>query len=96
MPLLLYFLAGFIFGSAKPTPVDLRNTRDPRIANLVVSAAGPLSNFLLAFLGVIAFTVIRRADRLAMIDLPNALKFGRFASGGWLHRSPICSSSSCW
>ena len=52
VPLLLYFLSGFIFGSAKPTPVDLRNTRDPRMANLVVSAAGPFSNFLLAFLGV--------------------------------------------
>ena len=47
MPLLLYFFSGLIFGAAKPTPVDLRNTRNPRLANLVVSAAGPLSNFLL-------------------------------------------------
>ena len=81
VPLLLYFLAGFIFGSAKPTPVDLRNTRDPRMANLVVSAAGPFSNFLLALLGVIAFAVIRRVDPSAMGDLAEALQARRFASG---------------
>ena len=48
VPIILYVFSGLIFGSAKPTPVDLRNTRNPRLANLVVSAAGPLSNFLLA------------------------------------------------
>ena len=81
VPLVLYFFAGFIFGSAKPTPVDLRNTKDPRLANLVVSAAGPLSNFLLAGLGLLVFAVIQRADRQAMIDLYSALKFGQFSGG---------------
>ena len=81
VPLILYFFAGFIFGSAKPTPVDLRNTRDPRLANLVVSAAGPLSNFLLAGLGLVAFAVIRRADPQALGDLADALQGSRFASG---------------
>jgi Zn-dependent protease len=81
VPLILYFSTGFIFGSAKPTPVDLRNTRDPRLANLVVSAAGPLSNFLLAGLGLIAFAVIKRASRQAMIDLYQALRFGQFSGG---------------
>src|SRR5262249_7446216 len=37
VPLMLYLFSGLIFGAAKPTPVDLRNTRDPRLANLVVS-----------------------------------------------------------
>ena len=81
VPLILYFTTGFIFGSAKPTPVDLRNTRNPRLANLVVSAAGPLSNFLLAGIGLAAFAVIKRTNPQAMIDLGEALQFGRFTSG---------------
>lgn len=39
------------FGWAKPVPVDPRNLKG-RFANLLVSAAGPLSNFFLAVLGI--------------------------------------------
>jgi Zn-dependent protease len=55
LPLMMYFFSGgrIIFGAAKPTPVDLRNTPNPRLANLVVSAAGPASNFLLSAAGVL-------------------------------------------
>jgi Zn-dependent protease len=81
VPLLLYVFSGLIFGAAKPTPVDLRNTKDPRLANLVVSAAGPLSNFLLAALGILVFAAIRRLDPQAMGDLLEALQGNRFASG---------------
>lgn len=81
LPLMLYLFSGLIFGAAKPTPVDLRNTRDPRLANLVVSAAGPLSNFLLAGLGLAVFALIKRSDPRAMIDLYRALKFGQFSGG---------------
>ena len=43
LPLFMYIVSSgrMIFGAAKPTPVDLRNTRNPRLANLGVSAAGP-------------------------------------------------------
>ncbi|HTR03302.1 MAG TPA: site-2 protease family protein [Thermoanaerobaculia bacterium] len=81
VPLMLYLFSGLIFGAAKPTPVDLRNTRDPRLANLVVSAAGPASNFLLATLGILGFALIRRLDPSAMADLLGALQGNRFASG---------------
>jgi Zn-dependent protease len=83
VPLLLYIFSGLIFGAAKPTPVDLRNTRNPRLANLVVSAAGPLSNFLLGGLGLLGFFVIRKTSPQAMMDLLEALQpqNARFASG---------------
>lgn len=83
VPLLLYIFAGMIFGAAKPTPVDLRNTRNPRLANLVVSAAGPLSNFLLGGIGLAVFVVIRRTAPGAMNDLLEALQpqGARFAAG---------------
>jgi Zn-dependent protease len=60
LPLLLYFTSGLLFGYARPTPVDLRNTRDPRRANLAVSAAGPLSNFLLCAVGIVILVLLRR------------------------------------
>ena len=60
LPLLLYFTSGLIFGYAKPTPVDLRNTRNPRLANLVVSGAGPLSNLLLCVVGILPLYLLRR------------------------------------
>jgi Zn-dependent protease len=83
LPLFIYILSSgrMIFGAAKPTPVDLRNTRDPRLANLVVSAAGPLSNFLLAILSIVALLLIKRSAPSAIVDLFYALQKVRFASG---------------
>jgi Zn-dependent protease len=81
VPIVLYIFSGFIFGAAKPTPVDLRNTRNPRLANLAVSAAGPLSNFLLAGVGVLLLTAIRTSNPQALADLVEALRGNRFASG---------------
>lgn len=83
LPIMLYFLSNgrFIFGAAKPTPVDLRNTKNPRLANLVVSAAGPLSNFLLAAIGLVLFALIRHQSPEAMRDLYLATREGQFAAG---------------
>lgn len=38
----------FVFGWAKPVPVDPRNFREPRKDMMLVSLAGPATNFLLA------------------------------------------------
>jgi Zn-dependent protease len=83
LPLMMYFFSGgrIIFGAAKPTPVDLRNTPNPRLANLVVSAAGPASNFLLTIVGVGLLTIIRRAAPDAIGDLGLALQGQSFAAG---------------
>jgi Zn-dependent protease len=70
LPALLYFTSGLLFGYAKPTPVDLRNTKNPRLANLAVSGAGPASNFLLASLGVAALWAIQRAMHLPQLAGP--------------------------
>jgi Zn-dependent protease len=71
LPIMLYFLSSgrFIFGAAKPTPVDLRRTKDPRLANLVVSAAGPASNFLLAGVGIVILRIIRVFAPQSIMDL---------------------------
>jgi Zn-dependent protease len=62
LPILLYFTSGLIFGYAKPTPVDLRNTPNPRVANLWVSAAGPLSNLLLTAIGILPLVLLGRTS----------------------------------
>jgi Zn-dependent protease len=41
--------SGILFGWAKPVPVNPRNFRNYMTGELSVSAAGPLSNFVLAF-----------------------------------------------
>ncbi len=46
--LLLLSSTGFIFGWAKPVPVDPRNFKNPRQDMAVVALAGPVSNLLMA------------------------------------------------
>jgi Zn-dependent protease len=50
LPLLMIFTGVPLLGWAKPTPVDPRSFRNLRFGQIVVSGAGPLSNFLLALL----------------------------------------------
>lgn len=83
LPALMYILSAgrMIFGAAKPTPVNLANTRNPRLANLVVSAAGPVSNFLLAAIALAALLGIKQAAPRAIVDLALAIQGDRFAPG---------------
>ena len=50
VPMLLYLAGGPIFGGAKPVPVDFRRLRFGAVGMALVAVAGPLTNFLLAFL----------------------------------------------
>jgi len=83
LPAMMYILSAgkLIFGAAKPTPVNLGNTRNPRLANLVVSAAGPVSNFLLAMVAVAVLVGIKAASPQSIVDLALALRGQGFASG---------------
>ncbi|MFB5762738.1 site-2 protease family protein [Paenibacillus medicaginis] len=53
---LLLIIAGF--GWAKPVPVNRDNFSRPRLMGVIVSAAGPISNLLLAFLSTIIYFAI--------------------------------------
>ncbi|PPD22508.1 MAG: site-2 protease family protein [Methylomonas sp.] len=46
--ILLLTFTGYLFGWAKPVPVDPRNFKHPRQNMAVVALAGPLSNLLMA------------------------------------------------
>lgn len=58
-----YFFGGhFMFGWAKPVPVDPRQFRDPRRGMMFVAAAGPAMNFALAWLTALALHALPEAD----------------------------------
>ena len=61
LPILLYLSSGLLFGYAKPTPVQLERTRNPRLANVLVSGAGPVSNLLLGAFGVLVLVLLNKA-----------------------------------
>ena len=63
VPLVLYFLPGdFLFGWAKPVPVNPRNYRNPRAGDIRVSLAGIVSNLglvVLCALGLAGLTAFQ-------------------------------------
>ena len=48
VPALMVFTTGFLFGWAKPVPVNFGNLRRPKQDMLWVAAAGPASNLMMA------------------------------------------------
>ncbi len=57
-PLATSLLGGFIFGWAKPVPVNFNNLRDPKRQMLWVAAAGPGSNVLQAIFWVVLLKLL--------------------------------------
>jgi Zn-dependent protease len=52
----------FLFGWAKPTPVNPMNLRDRRNGEVWVALAGPASNVIMAMLGAVVFRALSNAD----------------------------------
>jgi Zn-dependent protease len=60
VPLVLFFLPGsFIFGWAKPVPVNPRNYRDYKWGDIRVSMAGIVSNLILAVVFTLMLVVLQ-------------------------------------
>lgn len=51
VPVLLYLAGGPIFGGAKPVPLDQNKIKYGDAGVALVAIAGPISNFILAFVG---------------------------------------------
>src|SRR6266516_6510123 len=56
--LLLLARSPFLFGYAKPVPVNFRALRNPRRDMIWIAAAGPAMNIALAILAALAFHLI--------------------------------------
>ena len=60
IPLLLALLSSpFIFGYAKPVPVDFSRLRNPKKQMAWVALAGPLANPVMAFLWMLSYFVLQ-------------------------------------
>lgn len=64
---------GFLFGWAKPVPVDARRFPNPRRDMALVASAGPLMNFFLAWLGALAVYLLPLVPGTAGLVLGNAI-----------------------
>lgn len=64
-PAIAFFTGAPLIGWAKPTPVNPLRWRNKRVANFWVSAAGAISNFIIAF---IAGVTIRLLFSFGLID----------------------------
>lgn len=64
MPLMLYFATSgaFLFGYAKPVPVNFGALRHPRRDSVWVALAGPASNFIQALLWGALFIILRAME----------------------------------
>ena len=60
MPLMLYFATSgaFLFGYAKPVPVNFGRLRHPKRDMIWVALAGPVSNFIQAILWALVFVAL--------------------------------------
>jgi Zn-dependent protease len=81
LPVGLYYFTGFAFGWAKPVPVAFGNLRSPRRDMILVAAAGPVSNLVMAavwaLIPALVFPLIDISDEFVslMVDMS---RFGIF------------------
>lgn len=77
--ILILSQAGFLFGYAKPVPVDFRFLRHPRRDMVLVAAAGPAANLSLALAAAILYHAVDflpdSAAEWVAGNLANALRF---------------------
>jgi len=53
IPIVMYMFSGFVFGYAKPVPVEFGRLRNPKRDMAWVALAGPFANFIMAVLWLI-------------------------------------------
>lgn len=70
---LMMVVAGF--GWAKPVPVDMRYFKHPKSGMAITALAGPLSNFVLAYVALLVRAVLLAVYRPGMTVVAGAVEF---------------------
>lgn len=60
LPIILMMTAGFAFGFAKPVPINPHNFKDYKKGMGITGAAGPIANFIVAFVLAIIFIILAK------------------------------------
>src|SRR6202051_2113957 len=64
LPAVALFFHVPVLGSAKPTPVDPRNFKNPVLDDILTSVVGPISNFVVAIGAVFALALVKLVSPL--------------------------------
>ena len=74
---ILILVAGF--GWARPVPVNRGRFKYPRLMGIIVSAVGPLSNLLIAILGILAVYIVNETGYLETASYGVQQAIGHFS-----------------
>ena len=71
IPLLIFFLSkgAFVFGYAKPVPINYNKLLRPKIHMVWVALAGPTANILQAFFWAILLTTLENLNNFPMVSI---------------------------
>ncbi|HOD17232.1 MAG TPA: site-2 protease family protein [Candidatus Cloacimonadota bacterium] len=70
LPLILYYTVGFVFGYAKPVPINPYNFNNYKRDTGITAAAGPLSNILIAVFFALIYHIFGASSILGMLSVP--------------------------
>jgi Zn-dependent protease len=76
LPVILVIMGAPPFGWAKPVPVNPLNLRNPKRDNLLISAAGPLSNLSVALVAFILLQMLKLSNPDALLMRGGAPSLG--------------------
>ena len=83
LPLMGIFLGGFLFGWAKPVPVNVSRLRNPARDHMMVAAAGPVSNLLVATI-LFACLMIMKSASSGGAEMIQSVVFNEFSGNSIL------------
>jgi Zn-dependent protease len=89
LPAIALFAHIPMLGWAKPTPVNTRNFKNPVLDDILTSVAGPVSNFLLASIALVALALVKFASPLGS-QIISGIPYGMVDLGTNSALVPIC------
>jgi len=78
LPLMLLLGGGFLFGYAKPVPVNFKNLNHPRRDMVLVAIAGPAANIILVICAALLLHVVNFLPNMAAVWLVENIKYAIF------------------
>src|SRR5262249_43734559 len=76
----MFLLGGAMFGWAKPVPVNVSRLRNPTRDHMLVAAAGPVSNLLIA-VGLLIFLLIAKTVSADAGYVLTSVRYGHIVEG---------------
>ena len=78
LPLMLLMSGGFLFGYAKPVPINFNNLNNPRRDMVLVALAGPAANIILVICAALLLHVVGFLPYVAGVWLVENIKYAIF------------------